>query len=69
MGPEDLRRLIRDLMEPCICPGRGGHTNPACPWYDLPDRAVAQSARRYRRPAGLLARAARQAAIARQAAA
>lgn len=19
--------------EPCICPGRGGHTVPACPWY------------------------------------
>ena len=18
---------------PCICEGRGGHTNPACPWY------------------------------------
>jgi hypothetical protein len=34
--------------EPCICPGRGGHMVPACPWYYsvLRMEAAARAARR-----------------------
>ena len=40
-----LLRIIRDLQEPSICPGMGGHVNPDCPSSDLPGRVHHVTAR------------------------
>lgn len=40
-----LLKVIRDLQEPCICPGMNGHVNPQCPSSDLPGRVHHVTAR------------------------
>lgn len=54
---EFVLQLIKDLMAPCTCPGRGGHVNRACAHWDAPIRTAA------------VGKAAREAAIAGLAAA